>query len=68
MKNTRTADGAPMTGGAGALGPALQSVGIARGYYLFNAAPYGLTLLIMLANSNSKVGARLAPGELTIQK
>ncbi|MDE3122193.1 MAG: ABC transporter permease, partial [Paracoccaceae bacterium] len=31
-------------GGAGALGPALQSVGITQGYYLFYAAPYVLTL------------------------
>ena len=36
-------------GGAGALGPALQSVGITCGYYLFNAAPYVLTLAIMIA-------------------
>ena len=36
-------------GAAGALGPALQSVGIASGYYLFNAAPYVLTLAIMIA-------------------
>ena len=35
-------------GGAGALGPALQSVGVTTGYYLFNAAPYVLTLLIMI--------------------
>ncbi len=27
-------------GGAAALGPALQSVGVSQGYYLFNAAPY----------------------------
>jgi simple sugar transport system permease protein len=26
-------------GGAGSLGPALQSVGVTSGYYLFNAAP-----------------------------
>ena len=31
-------------GGAAALGPALQSVGVSQGYYLFNAAPYVLTL------------------------
>src|SRR5258708_6068557 len=36
-------------GGAGALGPALQSVGITGGYYLFNAAPYVVTLGIMIA-------------------
>ncbi len=33
-------------GGAGALGPALQSVGVTQGYYLFYAAPYVLTLVI----------------------
>ena len=31
-------------GAAGAIGPALQSVGITQGYYFFNAAPYILTL------------------------
>jgi ABC-type uncharacterized transport system permease subunit len=31
-----------------ALGPALQSVGVTSGYYLFNAAPYVLTLAIMI--------------------
>ena len=36
-------------GAAGALGPALQSVGITQGYYFFNAAPYMLTLFIMIA-------------------
>ena len=35
-------------GAAGSLGPALQSVGITQGYYLFNAAPYLLTLIIMI--------------------
>jgi len=51
-------------GGAAALGPALQSVGVSSGYYLFNAAPYALTLLIMIATSSSN--ARLAglPAEL----
>ena len=42
--------GALLFGGAGALGPALQSVGVTQGYYLFNAAPYVLTLLIMIAH------------------
>lgn len=41
-------------GGAAALGPALQSVGITWGYYLFNAAPYVLTLVIMIATSSSR--------------
>lgn len=55
-------------GAAGALGPALQSVGITRGYYLFNAAPYVLTLFIMIAASNAKDSARAAPGELSITR
>ena len=53
-------------GAAGALGPALQSVGITQGYYLFNAAPYILTLLIMVGSSDSKEALRAAPGELSI--
>src|SRR5581483_10714325 len=40
-------------GGTGALGPALQSVGVSSGYYLFNAAPYVLTLVIMVATSSA---------------
>ena len=40
-------------GGAAALGPALQSVGVTWGYYLFNAAPYMLTLVIMIMSSSS---------------
>ena len=55
-------------GAAGALGPALQSVGITQGYYLFNAAPYILTLLIMVGSSNSKEALRAAPGELSITR
>lgn len=55
-------------GAAGALGPALQSVGITQGYYLFNAAPYILTLLIMIASSGSQHAFRAAPGELSITK
>jgi len=55
-------------GAAGAIGPALQSVGISQGYYFFNAAPYILTLLIMIASSGSKHAMRDAPGELSITK
>ena len=55
-------------GAAGALGPALQSVGITQGYYLFNAAPYVMTLLIMIGSSKAKVAFRAAPGELSITK
>jgi len=55
-------------GAAGALGPALQSVGITQGYYFFNAAPYVLTLLIMIASTSPKRSLRGAPGELSITK
>jgi simple sugar transport system permease protein len=55
-------------GGASALGPALQSVGITSGYYLFNAAPYVLTLLIMVATSSTRRLMKGAPGELSVSK
>lgn len=55
-------------GGAGALGPALQSVGVTQGYYLFYAAPYVLTLLIMIATSSPSRSLAGAPGELSITK
>lgn len=52
-------------GGAAALGPALQSVGINQGYYLFNAAPYILTLGIMIATSSRKQRFAGMPGEMS---
>ena len=55
-------------GGAGALGPALQSVGITSGYYLYNAAPYVLTLGIMIATSSPGRSLAGAPAELSITK
>jgi len=55
-------------GAAGAIGPALQSVGITQGYYFFNAAPYILTLFIMIASAGSKQAMRDVPGELSITK
>jgi len=55
-------------GAAGALGPALQSVGISAGYYFFNAAPYILTLFIMIFSARATSSARGAPGELSIVK
>ncbi|WP_455222672.1 ABC transporter permease [Kaarinaea lacus] len=51
-------------GGAAALGPALQSVGVTWGYYLFNAAPYVLTLGIMIATSSSYRRLAGLPAEL----
>jgi ABC-type uncharacterized transport system permease subunit len=55
-------------GGAGSLGPALQSVGITSGYYLYNAAPYVLTLGIMIATCSTRRTLAGAPGELSIVK
>ena len=51
-------------GGAKALGPALQSVGISQGRYLFDAAPYFLTLLIMIVTCSASRSLVGAPGEL----
>jgi ABC-type uncharacterized transport system permease subunit len=55
-------------GAAGALGPALQSVGILQGYYLFYAAPYVLTLGVLIATSSPTQAMTGAPGELSITK
>ena len=55
-------------GAAGAIGPSLQSIGISQGYYFFNAAPYILTLIILILSAGSKGAAREAPGELSITK
>ncbi len=55
-------------GGAGALGPTLQSVGISEGYYLFFAAPYVLTLGVLIATSSPSRAMTGAPGELSITK
>ncbi len=55
-------------GGAGALGPALQSVGVTSGYYLFYAAPYVLTLGLLVATSSPTRAMAGAPGELSITK
>jgi simple sugar transport system permease protein len=55
-------------GGAVALGSALQSVGVTYGYYLLNAAPYVLTLLLMIATSAPQQRLADAPGELSVTK
>ena len=55
-------------GGAGSLGPALQSVGVTWGYYLFNAAPYVVTLGIMIATCSPRRTLAGAPGELSITR
>ncbi|HVZ50667.1 MAG TPA: ABC transporter permease [Pseudolabrys sp.] len=55
-------------GGAAALGPALQSIGLTQGYQLFNAAPYILTLLIMIITCSPKRTLVGAPAELSITR
>lgn len=51
-------------GGAQAIGPALQSVGVNSYYYLFNASPYILTLAIMIFTCSPKRTLTGAPGAL----
>ncbi|UZQ53934.1 ABC transporter permease [Trichothermofontia sichuanensis B231] len=51
-------------GGAQAIGPAFQAVGIDTYYYLFNTAPYLLTLLIMVFTCSPKRTLSGAPGAL----
>src|SRR5690606_35336186 len=50
-------------GAGAAVGPALRSVGINWGYYLFNAAPYVLTLVIMIFTSGNRQIRSGMPGE-----
>ena len=55
-------------GAASALGPALQSVGVTAGYHLFNAAPYVVTLVIMIATSSANRRLPGQPAELTVAR
>jgi general nucleoside transport system permease protein len=55
---------AMLFGGAGAIGPALQSVGIGWGYHLFNTLPYVLTLIILMLTCKPGSVAVGSPGEL----
>jgi ABC-type uncharacterized transport system permease subunit len=52
-------------GGAGAIGPALQSIGISWGYHLFNIVPYALTLLILVITCRPGTTVSGSPGELS---
>ena len=51
-------------GGAQAIGPALQAVGVTGGYYLWNASPYILTLIVMVLTCSQKRTLAGAPGAL----
>ncbi|MEL6318881.1 MAG: ABC transporter permease [Pseudomonadota bacterium] len=55
-------------GGATALGPALQTVGYTDFYYLFGAAPYFLTLALLIYSSSPKRSLEGAPGEVSISR
>lgn len=55
-----------MFGGASALAPALQAAGVSSGYHLIGAAPYLLTLIIMIMTSSPARTLRGAPHELAI--
>jgi len=55
-------------GGAGAIGPALQSVGITGGYYLWNAAPYVLTLVILTLSSSATKASADMPAALGVAR
>ena len=56
---------AALFGGAGAIGPALQSAGIGWGYHLFNTVPYALTLLILVLTCKPGSVVAGSPGELS---
>lgn len=53
-------------GGAQAIGPALQAVGVHGGYYLWNASPYILTLVVMVLTCSPKRTLIGAPGALGV--
>ena len=55
-------------GGATALGPALQTVGISSNYYLYGAAPYFLTLALLIYSSSTRHRLAGAPGEISINR
>lgn len=61
----RCVGAAALFGGAGAIGPALQSIGISWGYHLFNTVPYVLTLLILFLTCKPGSVAQGSPGELS---
>jgi simple sugar transport system permease protein len=55
-------------GGAGALGPALQSIGVGGYTYLFNAVPYVLTLAILVWTCSPRRSLQGAPMELGVTR
>jgi ABC-type uncharacterized transport system permease subunit len=61
----RCVGAALLFGGAGAIGPALQSIGVGWGYHLFNIVPYVLTLAILVWSCKPGQLAAGSPGELS---
>ena len=61
----RCVGAALLFGGAGAIGPALQSIGIGWGYHLFNIVPYVLTLAILVLTCRPGSVVSGSPGELS---
>jgi simple sugar transport system permease protein len=61
----RCVGAALLFGGAGAMGPALQSIGIGWGYHLFNTLPYVLTLVILVLTCSPGAVIAGSPGELS---
>ncbi|MEZ5644251.1 MAG: ABC transporter permease [Burkholderiaceae bacterium] len=61
----RCVGAALLFGGAGAIGPALQSVGIGWGYHLFNIVPYVLTLAILVITCRPGTVVPGSPTELS---
>jgi simple sugar transport system permease protein len=53
-------------GASGALGPSLQASGYSQGYQIFNAAPYVLTLAILIARSSAQRMLAGSPLELAV--
>ncbi len=51
-------------GGAQAVGPSLQAIGISEGYYLWNASPYILTLVVMVLSCSPNRSLAGVPGAL----
>jgi ABC-type uncharacterized transport system permease subunit len=51
-------------GGAQSIGPALQGIGVNSNYYLWNASPYILTLLVMVITCSPTRTLTGAPGAL----
>ncbi|MGI9386792.1 MAG: ABC transporter permease [Methyloligellaceae bacterium] len=55
-------------GAATAIGPALQTVGITENYYLYGAAPYVLTLALLIYSSSTRHALAGAPSEVSISR